>query len=101
VIVEKSRNERVSWFVDGVWDSFFQHILQDEPQMLSDRLRVVDATDMLSSMRSATKVIIGGAAILADGGCIALSGTQMLAVIAKRHSVPVCDNIFELIILFR
>mmetsp|Transcript_1592 Transcript_1592/g.2381 ORF Transcript_1592/g.2381 Transcript_1592/m.2381 type:complete len:552 (-) Transcript_1592:65-1720(-) len=51
-----------------------------------------------SVMSRVHKVLIGTHAILANGGLLAPAGTHMLALAAKKHSIPVvvCSGIYKL-----
>ncbi|KAJ1928286.1 GCD complex subunit gcd7 [Tieghemiomyces parasiticus] len=53
---------------------------------------------VFAMMARVNKVILGTSAILANGGLISLSGSQMIVEAAKHHSIPVivCGGIFKL-----
>jgi len=58
---------------------------------------ITDAA-IFSMMARVNKVIIPTHAVMANGGLIAITGTHMLAVAAKHHSVPlmVCTGLYKL-----
>jgi len=53
-------------------------------------------------MARVNKVIVGTHAVMANGGLIAMSGTHMIALAAKHHSVPfvVCTGLYKLCPLY-
>jgi len=53
---------------------------------------------IFSMMARVNKVIITTHAVMANGGLVAITGTHMLAVAAKHHSVPlmVCTGLYKL-----
>ncbi|EGC34218.1 translation initiation factor eIF-2B beta subunit [Dictyostelium purpureum] len=57
---------------------------------------------VFAMMSRVNKVIIGTHAVMANGGLIATSGTHLLAVAAKYHSVPivVCTGLYKLCPLY-
>uniref|UniRef100_A0AC34Q6S5 Translation initiation factor eIF-2B subunit beta n=1 Tax=Panagrolaimus sp. JU765 TaxID=591449 RepID=A0AC34Q6S5_9BILA len=63
---------------------------------------VVSSMDILTVMRTATRVVISAAAILPDGSCVSNAGTLNLCLAAKRHSVPVivCAAFYKLTPMF-
>ncbi|KAJ1975970.1 GCD complex subunit gcd7 [Dimargaris cristalligena] len=59
---------------------------------------VIPDASVFAMMARVNKVILGTSAILANGGLIALSGTQTMVEAAKHHSIPVivCAGLFKL-----
>jgi len=59
---------------------------------------LIPDTGIHAMMSRVNKVIVGTHAVLANGGLIAPSGTHMLALAAKYHSVPflVCTGLYKL-----
>lgn len=57
---------------------------------------------IFAMMARVNKVIIGTHAVMANGGLIATSGTHMIALAAKHHSVPfvVCTGLYKLCPLY-
>ena len=51
--------------------------------------KVVADTDVLPSMAQATRLVVGAAAVMANGGFVAPAGTLTMCMAARRHSVPV------------
>ncbi|MFH4974220.1 hypothetical protein AB6A40_000929 [Gnathostoma spinigerum] len=64
----------------------FQVLCVDEEM---DDAETLLSVDVMPAMRHATRVVISAAALLPDGSCIAPSGSLLLCLSAKRHSVPV------------
>ncbi|EGG25404.1 translation initiation factor eIF-2B beta subunit [Cavenderia fasciculata] len=63
---------------------------------------LIPDSSIFAMMSRVNKVIIGTHAVMANGGLIAASGTHMLAVAAKYHSVPVmvCTGLYKLCPLY-
>mmetsp|Transcript_1870 Transcript_1870/g.2410 ORF Transcript_1870/g.2410 Transcript_1870/m.2410 type:complete len:349 (-) Transcript_1870:575-1621(-) len=63
---------------------------------------LIPDSSIFSIMARVNKVIIGVHAVMANGGLIAPSGTHMMALAAKHHSVPVvvCTGMYKLCPLF-
>ncbi|GAM28840.1 hypothetical protein SAMD00019534_120160 [Acytostelium subglobosum LB1] len=63
---------------------------------------LISDSAIFAMMSRVNKVIIGTHAVMANGGLIATSGTHMLAVAAKYHSVPVmvCTGLYKLCPLY-
>ncbi|KAG9303727.1 hypothetical protein G9A89_018624 [Geosiphon pyriformis] len=59
---------------------------------------VITDSAIFAVMSRVNKVILGIHAVLANGGLIAVSGTQMVAAAAKHHSTPVvvCTGLYKL-----
>ncbi|CAG8722275.1 4902_t:CDS:2, partial [Ambispora leptoticha] len=59
---------------------------------------VITDSAIFAVMSRVNKVILGIHAVLANGGLIAVSGTQMVASAAKHHSTPVvvCTGLYKL-----
>ncbi|CAG8496262.1 5452_t:CDS:10, partial [Ambispora gerdemannii] len=59
---------------------------------------VITDSAIFAVMSRVNKVILGIHAVLANGGLIAVSGTQMVAAAAKYHSTPVvvCTGLYKL-----
>eukprot|EP01112_Ceratiomyxa_fruticulosa_P012160 TRINITY_DN3353_c0_g2_i2.p1 TRINITY_DN3353_c0_g2~~TRINITY_DN3353_c0_g2_i2.p1 ORF type:complete len:348 (+),score=73.18 TRINITY_DN3353_c0_g2_i2:196-1239(+) len=59
---------------------------------------VISDAAVFAMMARVNKVIIGTHAVMANGGLIAPAGTNMLAIAAKHHSVPVmvCTGLYKL-----
>lgn len=49
---------------------------------------VISDSSVFAMMARANKVLVGAHAVLANGGVIAPSGIHMVALAAKRHSIP-------------
>uniref|UniRef100_A0AC34F9T8 Translation initiation factor eIF-2B subunit beta n=1 Tax=Panagrolaimus sp. ES5 TaxID=591445 RepID=A0AC34F9T8_9BILA len=77
--------------------------VDDDPDAQAN---VISLIDILSTMRTTTRVIISAAAILPDGSCVstaaAAAGTLSMRLAAKRHSVPVlvCASFYKLTPMF-
>uniref|UniRef100_A0AC35UAE1 Translation initiation factor eIF-2B subunit beta n=1 Tax=Rhabditophanes sp. KR3021 TaxID=114890 RepID=A0AC35UAE1_9BILA len=63
--------------------------VSDTEEIGSFENETISSCDVPDAMGKATRVVISCAAVLADGSCIAQSGTLSLCLAAKRHSVPV------------
>eukprot|EP01133_Synstelium_polycarpum_P006726 gene6726-7819_t len=63
---------------------------------------LIGDNSIFAMMSRCNKVIIGTHAVMANGGLIATSGTHMLTVAAKYHSVPVmvCAGLYKLCPLY-
>ncbi|KAJ1975379.1 GCD complex subunit gcd7 [Dimargaris xerosporica] len=59
---------------------------------------VITDSAVFGMMARVNKVILGTSAVLANGGLITISGTQLIAEAARHHSVPVvvCAGLFKL-----
>ncbi|CAI2178249.1 13573_t:CDS:2 [Funneliformis geosporum] len=59
---------------------------------------VISDSAIFAVMSRVNKVIMGTHAVLANGGLISVSGTQMVATAAKHHSTPVvvCTGLYKL-----
>lgn len=63
---------------------------------------LIPDSSIFSIMARVNKVIVGVHAVMANGGLIAPSGTHMMALAAKHHSIPfvVCTGMYKLCPLF-
>jgi translation initiation factor eIF-2B subunit beta len=59
---------------------------------------VVTDSAVFAVMSRVNKVLLGGHAVTADGGLIALSGSHLVASAAKHHSTPVvvCASLYSM-----
>jgi translation initiation factor eIF-2B subunit beta len=111
-----SKSETLKKFFSNVKTKTLYSV-DDDPDAQAN---VISSIDILSTMRTTTRVIISAAAILPDGSCVSTAGTLSMCLagmfyflhtvvfndtvffIAKRHSVPVlvCASFYKLTPMF-
>jgi translation initiation factor eIF-2B subunit beta len=93
-----SKSETLKKFFSSVKTKTLYSV-DDDPDAQAN---VISSIDILSTMRTATRVIISAAAILPDGSCVSTAGTLSMCLAAKRHSVPVlvCASFYKLTPMF-
>uniref|UniRef100_A0A914YRB6 Translation initiation factor eIF2B subunit beta n=1 Tax=Panagrolaimus superbus TaxID=310955 RepID=A0A914YRB6_9BILA len=93
-----SKSETLKKFFSNVKTKILYSV-DDDPDAQAN---VISSIDILSTMRTTTRVIISAAAILPDGSCVSTAGTLSMCLAAKRHSVPVlvCASFYKLTPMF-
>jgi translation initiation factor eIF-2B subunit beta len=93
-----SKSETLKKFFSNVKTKTLYSV-DDDPDAQAN---VISSIDILSTMRTTTRVIISAAAILPDGSCVSTAGTLSMCLAAKRHSVPVlvCASFYKLTPMF-
>ena len=88
------------------FQKFFSHVktklLYSVDDHVDAQANIIPSTDILSTMRHTTRVVLPAAAILPDGSCVSMAGTLSICLAAKRHSVPVliCASTYKLTPMF-